>query len=684
MAAGLQRAALDDHPSGPGTRGRPLAGSPDSSFQICCPHDNRTSTQPYEMQPFEEHTDEVDMWDGNQPLLPQVSMDFRDERRMSTSNHKGAAFAGASSCVGRVIGPRAPLQDLDLNSEALHLDCGMTFSQLLRSPPHAGNENAKSALIREAGGPLRANNNGRVSSTAAAAGTVVGGGVGHRGGTSHGAAPSRSRPLGTPATTTARPYRPPRPSGRAGRGGGGRRGSREGPYHDAAGPNEADEADNAAVGQESTKAGNAPNGFMSSRGYKNISDKFYMRLGLRHSKLQFKNRWDTLRGLYGFWLWANKQSGLGRTPTGGIVASAEWWKKYTKGHGEWRKLKNGPPECLEDLQIMFQHIVVDGSASCVPGEYIGDDNNRDDDSGDELVGDGSPVGNTAVKRGASSTATSPKKRIRSPMVKIMKGMLDTMQANSVATQNKERSQSIKDCMQLVVECGAKEGSPEHFMATKLLNEFHWTDEEDNEDAKLACTQFGTMQEAAAIACMFGTYYTANFMNKRMKLRSGFFGIEWVMMTLHDPRDCFNMFRMTSDVFHRLHDVLVSKYGLKSTKRMSSLESLAMFLWMVGAPQSVRQAENRFERSPETISRKFDKVLHCIYKLSADIVKPKDPNFKEVHPRLKSYRFSPYFDNCIGAIDGTHIPVVAPASKVVQHVGRHGYTSRMFLLYVTLT
>ena len=125
----------------------------------------------------------------------------------------------------------------------------------------------------------------------------------------------------------------------------------------------------------------------------------------------------------------------------------------------------------------------------------------------------------------------------------------------------------------------------------------------------------------------------------------------------------------------LHNVLVGSYGLKSTRRMSSMEALGLFLWICGAPQSVRQAEDRFTRSLETVCRKFHKVLHSVTKLAVDIIKPKDPQFRTVHPRLQSPRFTPFFDSCIGAIDGTHIPVVVPTSKVVQHTGRHGYTSQ---------
>lgn len=60
----------------------------------------------------------------------------------------------------------------------------------------------------------------------------------------------------------------------------------------------------------------------------------------------------------------------------------------------------------------------------------------------------------------------------------------------------------------------------------------------------------------------------------------------------------------------------------------------MFLWIIGAPQSFRQAVNRFERSTETISRKFDKVLHSVYMLLADIIKPREPEFRMVHPGLQ--------------------------------------------------
>jgi hypothetical protein len=85
--------------------------------------------------------------------------------------------------------------------------------------------------------------------------------------------------------------------------------------------------------------------------------------------------------------------------------------------------------------------------------------------------------------------------------------------------------------------------------------------------------------------------------------------------------------------------------------------------------------NRFVRSTESVSRRLEEVLESVYKLSADIIKVKDPEYKLVHTRLQQPCFCPHFDNCIGAIDGTHIPVKVPASKVLQYVGRHGYSSQ---------
>jgi hypothetical protein len=95
---------------------------------------------------------------------------------------------------------------------------------------------------------------------------------------------------------------------------------------------------------------------------------------------------------------------------------------------------------------------------------------------------------------------------------------------------------------------------------------------------------------------------------------------------------------------------------------------------VGVHNHLGRLRNKFGHSLETISHKYSEVLNALHKMSADVIKPKDPNFIEIHPRLREGRFWPHFKDCIGAIDGTHFPASVPASEQAKYIGRHGYAS----------
>ena len=70
---------------------------------------------------------------------------------------------------------------------------------------------------------------------------------------------------------------------------------------------------------------------MSTRGYKNIAEKYKIVTGLHHSRVQFKNKLDLLKGLYGFWLQLLKDTGLGwNEALGTVIASEDYWNKNTK------------------------------------------------------------------------------------------------------------------------------------------------------------------------------------------------------------------------------------------------------------------------------------------------------------------------------------------------------------------
>jgi hypothetical protein len=100
-------------------------------------------------------------------------------------------------------------------------------------------------------------------------------------------------------------------------------------------------------------------------------------------------------------------------------------------------------------------------------------------------------------------------------------------------------------------------------------------------------------------------------------------LQWVGRKLANETACYNMFRMSPTMFLRLHDLLTRQYGLKSTKKSTSIDALAMFVWMVAASQSTRQIEDIFERSLVIVHNMFHRVLKCVLALSADIIRPRD-------------------------------------------------------------
>ncbi|KHN49091.1 hypothetical protein glysoja_045582, partial [Glycine soja] len=116
--------------------------------------------------------------------------------------------------------------------------------------------------------------------------------------------------------------------------------------------------------------------------------------------------------------------------------------------------------------------------------------------------------------------------------------------------------------------------------------------------------------------------------------------------------CYQMFRMKKLVFLELCDILETKYNLKKTRNVSIYEQVGLFLYMLSQPGSVRNCEERFQHSGETISRHFHNVLEAVCMFAKDIIKPVDPSFRDTLDEiLKDARYHPYFRDCIGAIDG---------------------------------
>ncbi|XP_043693073.1 uncharacterized protein LOC122643522 [Telopea speciosissima] len=82
-------------------------------------------------------------------------------------------------------------------------------------------------------------------------------------------------------------------------------------------------------------------------------------------------------------------------------------------------------------------------------------------------------------------------------------------------------------------------------------------------------------------------------------------------------------------------------------------------------------------SGETISQYFNKVVHAILNLYPVLLKPPSTT---THEKILNNRrsFYPYFKNCIGAIDGSHIPAWVPVANHCRFRDRKGNISQNIL------
>ncbi|VAI18413.1 unnamed protein product [Triticum turgidum subsp. durum] len=156
----------------------------------------------------------------------------------------------------------------------------------------------------------------------------------------------------------------------------------------------------------------------------------------------------------------------------------------------------------------------------------------------------------------------------------------------------------------------------------------------------------------------------------------------VLIRLFDTSDatCIKQLRMTRAVFYKLCNRLRQKELLSDTFHVSVEEQVAMFLYMVGQHHTNSSVGFWFWRSSETVSRYFNIVLRAMGELARDLIYIRST---DTHTKITSSpnRFYPYFEGCIGALDGTHVKACVPAHMVDKFRGRKSYPSQNVLAVV---
>ncbi|XP_015573951.1 uncharacterized protein LOC8285006 isoform X1 [Ricinus communis] len=189
-----------------------------------------------------------------------------------------------------------------------------------------------------------------------------------------------------------------------------------------------------------------------------------------------------------------------------------------------------------------------------------------------------------------------------------------------------------------------------------------------------------LDEMELVAAAAGYYYYTSI-NRQPRCSSSPSGSGFMNEVLDGHDDlCREMFRMDKCVFYKLCNTLRQRGMLRDTAGVMIEEQLAIFLNVIGHNERNRVIQERFQHSGETISRHFNNVLKAIKSLSREFLQPAP--LMTPPEILCSNRFYPYFKDCIGVIDGMHIPAHVPAKDQSRFRNRGGVLSQNVLAACT--
>ncbi len=150
-----------------------------------------------------------------------------------------------------------------------------------------------------------------------------------------------------------------------------------------------------------------------------------------------------------------------------------------------------------------------------------------------------------------------------------------------------------------------------------------------------------------------------------------------VMGSKNPQRIRNILRMKLDVFQFLCSELENEGGLTASRSVSVEEEVTMFLLTVARSASNRDVQDRFQHSGDTVSRYFHAVLNAINRLVPKYIKL--ASAVEIPTTITSNpKFYNFFDDCIGALDGTHIAAKVSEKEAAAFRNRKGYLSQNVL------
>ncbi|XP_072151850.1 protein ALP1-like [Setaria viridis] len=141
----------------------------------------------------------------------------------------------------------------------------------------------------------------------------------------------------------------------------------------------------------------------------------------------------------------------------------------------------------------------------------------------------------------------------------------------------------------------------------------------------------------------------------------------------DDTVCVNILRLNRAKFFRFCNLFRDRGLLEDTIHCCVEQQVVMFLNTVGHNLRNRVVGTNFDRSGETVSRYFNRVLRAVGELRGELIRP--PPLETPTKIQGNHKWDPYFKDCNGAIDGTHVRASVPKDMELSFRGRKSYASQ---------
>ncbi|CAM5154938.1 unnamed protein product, partial [Natator depressus] len=144
----------------------------------------------------------------------------------------------------------------------------------------------------------------------------------------------------------------------------------------------------------------------------------------------------------------------------------------------------------------------------------------------------------------------------------------------------------------------------------------------------------------------------------------------IVLQVWDNSQWLRNFRTRKGTFMELCDLLSPALRRKNTKMRAALtveKQVAIALWKLATPDSYRSVGNQFAVGKSTVGAAVMQVANTI----KDLLISRVVTLGNVQVIVDGFA-AMGFPNCGGAIDGTHIPILAPEHQAGEYINRKGY------------